>query len=338
MHENIEDIEELVKVLDLPDSLVNSGRRACTGYPLRVPKSYVEKMVPGDPEDPLLLQVLPQHLEGNSVGGYVPDPLEEFGLDFGEGDEEHSESETCPFFIQKYAGRVLLVATDRCAVHCRFCFRRFFKTKNHGFDLEKLRFRVEEISKQQNDPEKPPIFEVILSGGDPLTCSDEELEFLVQTLAAIPKLRRIRIHTRMPVVVPQRITGALVFLLKPTLDGIGYPVVLHVNHAREIDGAFATAIAPLLDQGTPIFVQSVLLRGVNDDFESLFELYERCISLRLIPYYLHRLDRVAGAAHFEVPLLKARKLMERLREHLPGYAVPRFVEEIPNLKSKKIIE
>jgi KamA family protein len=176
------------------------------------------------------------------------------------------------------------------------------------------------------------IGEVILSGGDPLVLVDEELAEAIGRLAAVGSLRRLRIHTRMPVVIPSRVTDALLTALRSSR--LTCWVVLQINHPQEIDDDVARAVARLVDAGIPVLSQSVLLRGVNDRAESLAELCERLIDLRVMPYYLHRLDRVAGAAHFDVPEHEGRRLIEKLRRRLPGYAVPRFVCEVPGESSK----
>ncbi len=265
-------------------------------------------MEKGNPRDPLLLQVLPQPDELRTVDGFSDDPLRECD----------AETSPCPL-LQKYVGRTLLIATDRCMVHCRYCFRR--KTKNRMADRSgNIQTALSKIA------HFPP--EVILSGGDPLRLGDDELTELLDSIRSRPEVRRLRIHTRTPVVAPKRLTTRLLSKLRRD-DRTVFSMVLHINHPREIDAEFAAAITETVDRGIPVFVQSVLLRDVNDDFAALFELYEKSISLRMVPYYLHQLDRVCGAAHFEVETDRGLELMNELRKSLPGYAVPRYVREVP---------
>ena len=297
---------ELCRNFGLSEVIAQKGLVAHEKYPLLVPKSFVAKMEKGNPRDPLLLQILPRPEELDKVDGFSDDPLRE------QTGENH-----CPL-LQKYDGRVLLFATNRCAVHCRYCFRRNLKKQPKvDFDL----------------PQVPLPAEVILSGGDPLTFSDDELSELLTIIRGRPGVRRIRIHTRFPVVDPKRWTAPLLSMLHSDRKTV-FSMVLHINHPREIDDEFTEAITEAVHRGIPIFVQSVLLREINDDFETLFELYEKLISLRMVPYYLHQLDRIAGAAHFEVDPKRGLDLIDRLHRSLPGYAVPRYVREVPGERSK----
>ena len=299
----------LCRILELPESVAQSALAAHAEYPLLVPASFVAKMEKGNSNDPLLLQILPQSKEFEKIDGFQDDPLQ--------------ERSDCPL-LQKYAGRALLIATDQCAIHCRFCFRRKTKTQLAGKNC---------VSFLKNRSQTPLAKEVILSGGDPLCLSDDELAELLQTLRSRPEVRRIRIHTRFPVVSPKRLTPRLLSELRSDAKTV-YSMVLHLNHPREIDADFVDAMTETVNRGIPVFVQSVLLRNVNDDFETLFELYEKSISLRMTPYYLHQLDRVSGAAHFEVGTEIGLELHRRLRQSLPGYAVPRYVREVPGEKNK----
>jgi len=289
-------------------------------YPLLVPGSFVAKMEKGHPCDPLLLQVLPRPEELARVDGFSDDPL-----------QERTGETYCPL-LQKYEGRVLLLVTDQCAVHCRFCFRRNLKKQEPGI-AGILPSGIAGILPALLQAGSLRSQEVILSGGDPLTLSDEELSELLTAIRKRPEVRRIRIHTRFPVVDPERLTTPLLSMLHSDRKTV-FSMVLHLNHPREIDDEFAEAITEAVNRGIPVFVQSVLLREINDDFETLFELYEKSISLRMVPYYLHQLDRIAGAAHFEVDPLHGLELMDRLHRSLPGYAVPRYVREIPGEGSK----
>lgn len=274
-----------------------------------MPESFVAKMEKGNPRDPLLLQVLPRPEELDKVDGFSDDPLQE------------QTRQNCPL-LRKYEGRALLLATNQCAVHCRYCFRR---NRTLGSVLPLL------LRSQVALPA-----EVILSGGDPLTLSDDELSELLTAIRRRSEVRRIRIHTRLPVLDSKRLTPQLLSLLHSDRKTV-FSMVLHINHPREIDDDFADAITEAVQRGIPVFVQSVLLREINDDFTVLFELYEKLISLRMIPYYLHQLDRITGAAHFEVEVDRGLELWNHLQRSLPGYAVPRYVQEIPGGESKIFI-
>jgi EF-P beta-lysylation protein EpmB len=287
-------------------------------FPLFVPRGYVARMQPGDPHDPLLRQVLPIDEELAEVPGFVDDPVE---------DEAAARR---PGLLQKYAGRVLLVTTGVCAVHCRYCFRRHFPYADALRRLTDWQPALDEIAADRS------IREVILSGGDPFTIGDRTLGELVSQLAAIRHLRRLRVHTRLPIVIPERVTDELVALLRGTqLTPI---VVVHANHANELDEQVAAALAKLADGGIVLLNQAVLLRGVNDSVEAQAALCERLVDVRVMPYYLHQLDRVAGAAHFEVPVATGRRIVEELRKRLPGYAVPRYVAEVAGAGSKVLLE
>jgi len=271
-------------------------------------------MGPGDPTDPLLRQVLPLGEEALPAPGYVTDPLQE---------AEHTPARG---LIHKYAGRVLLITSPACAVNCRYCFRRHFPYGDNSPSRAQWEASLEHLRTD------PSITEAILSGGDPLAASDRQLAWLVERLEAIPHLRRLRIHTRLPVVIPDRIDAALLdWLGKSRLQKV---VVLHINHAQEIDPAVVDACARLKTAGVTLLNQSVLLRGVNDSVDALAALSERLFEAGVLPYYLHVLDPVAGAAHFDVPDGQARELVAGLREVLPGFLMPRLVREVPGEGSK----
>ena len=275
-------------------------------------------MRPGDPTDPLLRQVLPLADEMADVPGFTVDPV---------GDDL---AERQPGLLHKYQGRVLLVTTGTCAIHCRYCFRRHFPYDETPRSLADWQPALDEIAADES------VHEVILSGGDPLTLVDATLSELVDSLAQIPHLRRLRIHTRLPIVIPERVTDELIDMLRDCrLTPI---VVLHANHANELDAHVASAIGRFSDAGIMLLNQAVLLAGVNDSVDAQAALCERLVDLRVMPYYLHQLDRVAGAAHFEVPVAKGRQIIRQLRERLPGYAVPRYAAEVPGAGSKTILE
>lgn len=278
-------------------------------FPLLVPESFLKRMKPGDINDPLLRQVLPLAEEDEDVGGFTIDALEE------------AKFRKAPGLLHKYKGRALLVLTGACAVHCRYCFRRHYPYSQEPKRLDDWEPAFAAI--EQDDS----IREVLLSGGDPLMLTDERLGDVVRRLNAIPHLRRLRIHTRLPIVLPDRVTLDLLDLL--TSMRLTPVVVVHANHPAELVSDCALALRQLAQSGVMVLNQAVLLRGVNDSVETLVELSDRLIELGIRPYYLHQLDRVSGTAHFEVPEETGRRLMDGLRRRLPGYAVPQYVRETP---------
>ncbi len=307
----VTDIDELQGLLNVDLACANAAPSGC--FPLRVPRPYVQRMRRGDPNDPLLRQVLPLAREADAVAGYVADPLEE------------AAALVAPGAIQKYAGRTLIVASGACAVHCRYCFRRHFPYDGHrqGADFPAL-------AAIRDDPS---IREVILSGGDPLLLTDAHLGRLVARISAIEHVSRLRIHTRLPVVIPQRVTAALVDILASARQRV--VVVLHFNHGNEIDADCARALRNL--GCFTLLNQSVLLRGVNDDADVLRTLCERLFDLGALPYYLHLPDAVAGTAHFDVPERRAIDIHRRLTAQLPGYLVPKLVRETPGAAAKAVV-
>lgn len=272
-----------------------------------VPRGYAALMEPGNPNDPLLRQVLPVAAEGEIHPGFSADPV---------GD---TTAALAPGLLQKYRGRALLISTPACAIHCRYCFRRHYPYADAALGTGGEAAAIAAIAAD------PTITEVILSGGDPLMLDDETLAPLIHALSAIPHLDRLRIHTRLPVVLPERVTSALCRLLAGTRFKI--VVVIHANHPRELSEAAAQALDRLRGVGAVLLNQSVLLRGINDAPDTLGGLSERLFRCGVLPYYLHLLDRVQGAAHFEVQEREARQLMSALRLRLPGYLVPRLVRE-----------
>lgn len=310
----VTDVVELMEMLDLGDGSRTAGPSALRGFPLRVPRAFVDRMRPEDPADPLLRQVLPVVEEDEVVTGFSADPV-------GEQSPPPTDS-----VLHKYQGRALVVVTGACAVHCRYCFRRHFPYTNHTVVGDALDAAVERIA---SDPE---ITEVILSGGDPLTIPDVQLEVMTRRLAALPSIRRLRLHTRLPIVLPRRVDTELV----RWVGGLGVPVVIvvHANHAHEIDGDVRRALTALKTTGATLFNQAVLLAGVNDSADTLARLSEALFEAGVLPYYLHMLDRVEGAAHFEVSEDEARRLHTELTARLPGYLVPRLVREVPGAPAK----
>lgn len=310
----IRDPVELAGLLDLDPAALGMAAAAADQFPVRVPHPYLARMERGNPDDPLLLQVLPAARELAAVPGYGPDPLRE------------SEANPAPGLIHKYLGRVLLLVSPACAIHCRYCFRRHFDYAANTPGRGRWQQALDYIRGDDT------ISEVIYSGGDPLAASDALLAWLTDQLAAIPHVRRLRVHTRLPVVIPARIDGALLGWLGATR--LRPSLVLHINHANEIDGELAAAVARLRGAGVTVLNQSVLLAGINDGADRLAALNEGLFSAGILPYYLHLLDRVQGAAHFAVARSRAVALHRELLARLPGYLVPRLVEEIPALPHK----
>jgi len=313
----VRDPVQLCALLRLPAAYCESARQACRVFPLFAPLEYVRRMRPGDPADPLLRQVLPMAQELDNVPGYLADPVND------------TAAVRRPGLLQKYSGRVLIVTTPTCAVHCRYCFRRHFDYHATPRTMDSWRPALDQICRD------PTIQEVVLSGGDPLTLPDARLEWLIERLQSIAHLRRLRLHTRLPIVIPQRVTDELVTCLRSTR--LTPVMVVHANHAAELDEDVAQALARLVDAGVPVLNQSVLLRGVNDAADTLIALSLRLLDLRVLPYYLHQLDQVAGAAHFHVPIERGRELIAAMRDQLPGYAVPRYVREEPGHASKTLL-
>lgn len=314
MKDAVRDPAELCRLLDLPSDLAAAACEAARQFPLFAPRGFVARMRPGDPNDPLLRQVLPIADETADVPGFITDPVNDGAATRDAG------------LLQKYEGRVLLIASGTCAVHCRYCFRRHYPYDEAPRSLDDWQPAFDEIALDTS------LHEVILSGGDPLTLVDATLAAMIERLETNPHLRRLRIHTRLPIVIPERVTDDLVAMLRDSrLTPI---VVIHANHANELDRHVAAALAKLSDAGVMLLNQAVLLAGINDSVEAQANLSERLIDLRVLPYYLHQLDRVASAAHFEVPIERGRQITEALRTRLPGYAVPRYVQEVAGAKSK----
>jgi len=284
-------------------------------FPLRVPHGFVNRMRPGDPDDPLLRQVLPTSAESIGVEGYSTDPVGDLG------------SSIAPGVLKKYSGRALLITTGACAIHCRYCFRRAFPYADGSLSHSEFKAAFEALEADTN------IEEIILSGGDPLTLPNQKLATLIETSVRIRHIRRIRIHTRIPVVLPERIDTSLLDIIATC--PLPVIVVIHCNHAREIDDSVAAAVASLKESGAIMLNQSVLLHEINDSADALVELSERLFEIGVLPYYLHQLDPVAGAAHFEVNNTRAVELIDAVASRLPGYLVPRLVKEIPGEPAKQ---
>ena len=313
--EAVRDPRELLALLGLPEMALGVSDVAAAQFPLRVPRAFVARMRHGDPHDPLLRQVLPLDDEMRPVPGFDLDAVGDGAAKVGHG------------VIHKYEGRALLVTTGSCAVHCRYCFRRHFPYAEETAAANGWR---EAIAAVRADPS---IDEVLLSGGDPLSLATAKLAELTDALRAIPHVRRLRIHTRLPIVLPERVDAEL----RDWLASLPWPVaiVVHANHANEFDADVDAAMRALRETGAVLLNQAVLLRGVNDTVDTLAALAERGFAAGVLPYYLHQLDRVAGAAHFEVDDATALALHAALVARQSGYLVPRLVREVAGDASKR---
>lgn len=298
---------ELLSAIGLTVDDIPGGIDAHQPFPQRVPRSYVAQMQPGDPDDPLLLQVLPRPQESVILPDFLHDAV---------GD---TAATVIPGLLHKYHGRVLLITTGTCPIHCRYCFRRHFPYAENRPDDRHWQAAIEYIASN------PDINEVILSGGDPLSLSTQRLSEISTALQDIPHLRRLRIHSRMPTTLPSRIDDEFL----TWLSGLSLQTVLvtHCNHANELSGEVQSALEKIHHSGTTLLNQSVLLKGVNDNIDSLCKLSEALFTSHVLPYYLHLLDRVQGTAHFEVDEPTALILMDGLRRRLPGFLVPQLVRE-----------
>jgi len=316
LQEASSDPHDLLNKLNIED-FSSISKQANKDFPLRVPPGFASRINHNDLGDPLLRQILPSVEEENDHPGFTEDPLNEVNR------------QVSPGLLHKYQGRVLLVLTGACAIHCRYCFRRHFPYSDSNPSGANMNNAIKYLQKETS------VTEVILSGGDPLSVSDERLYDLVSRLAEIPHLKRLRIHTRFPVVVPERINDKCLEWL--TRTRLLPTIVLHVNHANELDKSVEHAILKLRNHNIPLFNQSVLLKGVNDSVYTLVELSETLFAYGVIPYYLHLLDPVAGASHFEVDEASAKLLMKEVQKQLPGYLVPKLVREDPESPHKTIL-
>ena len=308
----------LLQLLGLDAQQVGLSEQAAKDFPIKTTHSYVARMAPGDPNDPLLRQVLASGLEEQQVPGYTADPV---------GEVAHSNVQSG--MLQKYDGRVLLLVTSACAVHCRYCFRRHFPYSDNRNSRADWALAVDAIAQDAS------IREVIFSGGDPLVASDGQLKALVDAVARLPHVRRLRFHSRLPIVLPERVND-------PLIDAITHPdartaMVVHANHPQEINTEVSRALRHLVERDVSVLNQSVLLAGINDSVETLAALSETLYDAGTLPYYLHLLDKVSGAAHFDVPLESARRLHQALHARLPGYLVPRLVKEEAGASGKTLL-
>lgn len=306
LNEAFTDVETLCRHLQIaPDSLPLLSE--IKAFPLRVPRGFVDCMEPGNPRDPLLRQVLPLQDESRDYPGYSHDPVGDLN------------AVATPGVIHKYHGRVLLIVTGACAIHCRYCFRRNFPYSELQLSTQKWQQATDYIASHAE------ISEVILSGGDPLLLSDDKLGLLLRRLGGISHLKRIRIHSRVPVVLPSRITQPLLDSLRDT--GKQIVLVMHANHPNELSAEVGSACAQMRQRGITLLNQSVLLKDINDDGVELCCLSERLFAFGILPYYLHLLDHASGTGHFAVEEDRAKQIVQHLHTHLPGYLVPRLVKE-----------
>ncbi|MFW0072400.1 MAG: EF-P beta-lysylation protein EpmB [Coxiella-like endosymbiont] len=312
----ISDPNELWRELEL-DPITMSQTHGITAFPLRVPRGFMTRMEKRNPRDPLLLQVLPTSQELITYPGYCPDPLNE------------KQSNRISGLLHKYYGRVLITLSGACAVHCRYCFRRYFSYDENTPGKKGWNCIFNYLKSDIN------ITEIILSGGDPLIVKDTLLKEFIEQSEKITHIKRLRIHTRLPVVIPERITSEFINLLCESR--FLSTVVIHCNHPNEIDQSVISALDPLRQSKITLLNQSVLLKNINDNAETLIHLSERLFESGILPYYLNLLDRVEGAWHFEVNEIKAKNLVLHLMKRLPGYLVPKLVREIPGALAKTAV-
>ncbi len=282
------------------------------GFAVRVPTAFADRMQKGNPRDPLLLQVVARAPEVQAIFGFTQDPLSEY------------DASPIPGLLHKYTGRVLVVLTGSCAVNCRYCFRRHFAYSENGA-LKQWPAILDYIRRDES------ISEVILSGGDPLLVDDAKLASLIADIETIAHVHTLRVHTRFPVMIPERITEQLLHLFEQTR--LHVVIVLHINHAQEIDAGLSARIKQL-KRVAQVLNQSVLLKDINDSVSALENLSQRLWSIGVLPYYLHQLDAVAGAHHFHVSLDEGRRLITQLQTRLPGYLVPKYVQEVSGEPNK----
>ena len=312
----IREPSELLKYLNLPETLLEGAIAASDSFALRVPLGYCQRIEKGNPNDPLLRQILPVDKELQTAEDFVLDPVAD------------QAAMQVPGLLHKYQGRILLITTPACGVHCRYCFRRHYPYQENRSD-QNWQEAIDYIRDNSD------IHEVILSGGDPLSLTESRLKNLTDKLMTIPQIKTLRIHTRQPIVLPERVNTELLHWL----DSLPWKIVmvLHCNHANEIDSSVATALNQLHLHQVTLLNQSVLLAGVNDNAEALINLSHQLFDHHVLPYYLHMLDKVQGAKHFCVDKSKARQLLTEVRQRLPGYLVPKLVEELAGEKSKMAI-
>lgn len=312
--QSLNDPNQLLTYLDLDPKDFNLAK---SPFPFRVTHAFASRMEKGNPHDPLLLQVIPLQEECLELEQFVQDPVMDLA------------SALSPGVIQKYAGRILLITTGACAIHCRYCFRREYPYISQKLTRSSL---LQNIALFRENPE---IHEVILSGGDPLTLSNERIQEIIDLVSDVSHIRTIRFHTRLPIVLPDRIDRELVAILSAARTKI--VIVIHSNHPRELDESVLEALRTLQMAGVVLLNQTVLLRRINDDPSILIALSRRLFEMGVLPYYLHELDKARGTSHFEVKKLDSKDIIEAMRNALPGYLVPRLVREIPGEPSKTLL-
>jgi EF-P beta-lysylation protein EpmB len=313
----ISSIYELLNQLGLKAEDLNATEQAASQFPIKVPQPFVKLMEYGNPKDPLLKQVLPITSELQVNSNFSTDPVGE------------SSFNPVPGIVHKYRNRVLMIISPNCAINCRYCFRRHFPYEDNRQSKQQWLKALDYLKT------KPEINEVIYSGGDPLAANDNFLSWLTGEIESIKHIKRLRIHTRLPVVIPSRIDDPLLNWLSNTR--LKTTVVLHINHANEIDIALSQGVDRLKQAGILVLNQSVLLKGVNDNSHQLTCLSEKLFDAGILPYYLHMLDPVQGASHFDVPEAQAVEIFNQIQSELPGFLVPKLVQERAGETSKSLI-
>ncbi|WMY96819.1 MAG: EF-P beta-lysylation protein EpmB [Arsenophonus sp.] len=314
LNESVTNHNELLKLLSLQhDPELSAGEPARTLFPLRVPYPFIKKMKIGDPQDPLLRQVITLKSEFNLTPMFSMDPLNE-------------QNNQIPGILHKYYNRILLLVKTSCAVNCRYCFRRYFPYKKNKGNKDTWKIALNYIKQHKE------VNEIIFSGGDPLMAKDHELDWLITQLEKISHIKRLRIHSRLPVVIPQRITNTL--CQRFYISRLQIILVTHINHPNEIDNTFYNSIKKLKKINVTLLNQSVLLRGVNDNPYILEQLSDKLFKNGILPYYLHLLDKVQGSAHFLVTEEEARKIMKTLMKRISGYLVPKLTKELAGKLNK----
>jgi L-lysine 2,3-aminomutase len=308
---------DLLEFAGLDADSIGYSQHAITQFPVRVPYAFANRIKKNDPNDPILRQVFPYKAEEDEATGFINDPLAELNVQPVHG------------LLQKYNSRVLSITTGACAVHCRYCFRRHFPYQESSASSKHWQASLDHIKDDSS------IEEVILSGGDPLTLSDRRLQEMCSSLANIKHIKRIRFHTRLPIVLPARITTTLLKQITDSDKSIIF--VIHTNHANELDNTVSNAIKRLQEFGVMVLNQSVLLKDINDSVEALINLSERLVENNVMPYYLHLLDPVAGAAHYDVSTEQAQKLIQDMQASVSGYLVPKLVKEEIGTASKTLV-
>ena len=318
----VNNIQELCSELDLDYNTLKHGRlNLQPKFPLKVSRYYLNKINKNNLNDPLLLQILPQVEELKSAPNFCHDPLEE---------EKYTK---VPGLIHKYHNRVLLTVTGACGIHCRYCFRQNFPYENNILAQKERDLQLDYIIKNIN------INEVILSGGDPLCVNNKYLDLLLSSLTSIPHIKTIRFHSRMPIVIPDRIDEELIEILNRYINNqhVNIVLVTHCNHPDELDEHIKNKMALLKNIGITILNQSVLLKNINDNAKTLVDLSHKLFECHILPYYLHLLDPVTGTSHYEVKHSNAKLLIKEVSSKLSGYLVPKLVQEIAGMPSKTLV-